>query len=446
MSIFKQSFDESVKDQIAQRENKIQQGDRTYYLQRQCTVRLASGVDIDITDPYDKPNSNIAKKNILQGGIVRSSTFTTTDEATGKTTSNFVQNLRGGFEDSYDAPTDGFGRVPMPGITSVDIKTKTAYGSLREATVNFECHNTRQLDILEKLYMRPGYPCLLEWGLVPFINNTGGIEQILPFISQDKDFFDSPDQLMKENDNDIQEAIQRIIKENKVKYSNNYDGMYGIVKNFNYSIRSDGGYSCTTELIAIGEVIDSIKGPDGDENSSIPFLEEIFEDLNEYAFSLSEVGVEGGDDYDTLRKGQSFFNAGSSTNNVGSYDPGEPIPREQRSPFEEEESAMGVGKYYGINQNQKLARRRALKEKLQTVGIHSDVHLKSLSTNFFLDIKPMLYIRWDTLCDLFNHFLNDINLIRFDTIGNDGEELRFNNNTLDGTGIPKGVENIVLES
>jgi hypothetical protein len=47
------------------------------------------------------------------------------------------------------------------------------YGSLREAKVNFVCHNKRQLSALEILYMRPGMPVLLEWQWSPFIDNDG---------------------------------------------------------------------------------------------------------------------------------------------------------------------------------------------------------------------------------------------------------------------------------
>ena len=55
----------------------------------------------------------------------------------------------------------------MPGIIDAQIRTKTAYGSLREAKVTFECHNRRQLEVLEMLYMRPGYVAVLEWGSTP---------------------------------------------------------------------------------------------------------------------------------------------------------------------------------------------------------------------------------------------------------------------------------------
>ena len=56
-----------------------------------------------------------------------------------------------------------------------------------------------------------------------------------------------------------QDSLQKEIVKKKGDYNSNYDGLYGIVKNFNISVRPDGGFSCTTELIAMGEVLSSLK-------------------------------------------------------------------------------------------------------------------------------------------------------------------------------------------
>ena len=93
------------------------------------------------------------------------------------------------FGTAYGDPTiasepglDNFGAVPMPGITSVNIRTKSAYGSLREAKVKFVCHNRKQLEALELLYMRPGIPILLEWGWTTYIDNKGKkVSDYFPF-------------------------------------------------------------------------------------------------------------------------------------------------------------------------------------------------------------------------------------------------------------------------
>jgi hypothetical protein len=139
----------------------------------------------------------------------------------------------------------------MPGITSANISTKSAYGSLREAKVNFVCHNLRQLEILELLYMRPGYPVFMEWGWSPFILNDGTIENQFPSII-DRNIFWSDTQI-------TQEYLQTEVIKLKAETNGNYDGFLGFCTNFDYSIREDGGFDCSTELISMGEVIDSLK-------------------------------------------------------------------------------------------------------------------------------------------------------------------------------------------
>ena len=177
MSIFKESFKKEIREQINVRQNKVSSGDRTYFLRRQCVFRMASGVDIG-------GSNKIAKENVLEGGT---KTVTTTTGEEGTIINNFSNKI--GFNGAYDQPSDGFGYVRMTGITSVNIKTKTAYGSLREAIVKFECHSTKQLSLLEKLYMRPGYPCLLEWGWTPYIKNDGTTESNLVYLSNDNKFW-----------------------------------------------------------------------------------------------------------------------------------------------------------------------------------------------------------------------------------------------------------------
>jgi hypothetical protein len=64
----------------------------------------------------------------------------------------------------------------MPGLTSLSIKTGGKLGTLREATFEFTCYNKKQLDIMSALYMRLGFSVLVEWGHIPYINNTGQLE------------------------------------------------------------------------------------------------------------------------------------------------------------------------------------------------------------------------------------------------------------------------------
>ena len=180
MSIFKETFPKFVRDQLSQREKILASGtgrrsDRfnfgekersnqflTYTANKQCTIRLTSGVKLVDSSILTESHTGdeIALAYRLESGIKDGNTN------------------RGGIGGAYGDPSirsnaaNGFGIVPMPGIISANIETKSAYGSLRQAKVNFVCHNQRQLEILELLYMRPGYTLLLEWGWTPYIDNS----------------------------------------------------------------------------------------------------------------------------------------------------------------------------------------------------------------------------------------------------------------------------------
>tara|TARA_R110002020_G_scaffold6422_2_gene27338 strand:- start:1270 stop:6189 length:4920 start_codon:yes stop_codon:yes gene_type:complete len=146
---------------------------------------------------------------------------------------------------------DGYGIVPMPGITDAEIRTKSPDGSLREAKVNFQCHNRRQLEMLEMLYMRPGYPVLLEWGWDPYVSNDGSVEDL--DLSTIIDDFLSSDTTSSLTD------LNSLIRKKKRDSSGNYDGFIGYVKNFTFKVREDGGYECVSEIIAHGEILESLK-------------------------------------------------------------------------------------------------------------------------------------------------------------------------------------------
>ena len=303
MSIFKSSFKDFVRDQLNIRQKIVSRGNsdigsksRTesvigntgtagdkgaYYAygQKQCVIRLASMVDlmkdIDLElggstfESYK--GSTFARNFILEGGVLSdyARNVSTGENSTEVKVRKFEP--RGGFPNargaiggakkvnlSYGDPSlasdpnsDGYGVVAMPGIRDANVRTKSAYGSLREAKINFFCHNLRQLEILELLYMRPGYPVFMEWGWSPFINNDGTINSgAFPSIV-DRNIFWS--------DDITQEYLQREVIKLKNQTNGNYDGFVGFVTNFDYSIREDGGFDCSTELISMGEVIDSLK-------------------------------------------------------------------------------------------------------------------------------------------------------------------------------------------
>ena len=241
MSIFKETFKDFVFRQLRIREAIVQTGNDgstrfgnprseiqvgsnieniaiakgafyTNSVSKQCVVRMTSGVNTSKFETEMNLNEDgIAKNFILEGGILQENN---------KPKEGFAkENGAYGDKITRSDSADGFGIVPMPGIIDANIRTKTAYGSLREAQVNFVCHNRRQLDILEILYMRPGMPILLEWQWSPYINKEGNIEKNTKNI----DFFDTS--------KSINELNLEIIK-NKEDSDGNYDGFIGFCKNF----------------------------------------------------------------------------------------------------------------------------------------------------------------------------------------------------------------------
>lgn len=253
MSIFKSTFTDAVKKQLTARQkamvNRTPQN-LQYLNSRNAWIRMVSSVDVN----DDK--GALARKYVLQGGTLN-------ENKNSKIGTAFTGSLKSGigsdFSNAYSnvsANKNANGKYipyrlgirPMPGITSVEIKSLSAYGSLREATVNFQCWDIQQLEDLEVLYMRPGYTVLLEWGWTPYLDNNG------KYQSNFTDYYD----ILNQNNVD-RTTLFRELFDKSVKYGGNYDAMFGYVKNYQWSARMDGGYDCQTNIITTGEIIESLK-------------------------------------------------------------------------------------------------------------------------------------------------------------------------------------------
>ena len=299
MSIFKESFKGYLKKQIGIRQEIIGSGidpitgkrsgqrDNLFYTynSRQCVLRLSSGVNIEedtFLESGEVIGSDMAKRYILEGGIKQN--FTQNENTVSVTPRGGFAKTGGAYGDPdlrANTGDDGFGIVPMPGIKDANIRTKSAYGSLRSAKVKFVCFNQRQLEILELLYMRPGYTLLLEWQWTPFINNDKSLDNTIYGI---KDFFSK---------NNTTSKIMAEIYNNRLDSGGNYDAIIGYCKNFKYTLREDGGYDCETEIIAKGEILESLKLPErsiiqnGNADGKSD-LEDLFDEIIEWSDQVDE--------------------------------------------------------------------------------------------------------------------------------------------------------------
>jgi len=243
MSIFRESFKKGVKEQIVARQNAMIKRTPSaiqYFNSRNAWIRMCSSVNVG------DDNGSLAKKYILLGGVLNDGKLRS---GVGSGNQSYSTNTPGGTENRL-------GIRPMPGITGIDVKSKSAYGSLREVTVNFQCWDIRQLEDLELLYMRPGYTVLVEWGWMPYLNSNGELQSNVSFV----------DDVI--NGTASKEDIWKKIFE-KASTDGNYDGLYGFVKNYNWSARTDGGYDCSVTVISIGEILESLKVNYGAYNTNV---------------------------------------------------------------------------------------------------------------------------------------------------------------------------------
>jgi hypothetical protein len=232
MSIFNQPIDPTIAGSLKRRQNLMGKESRTsaeisFLNSNTSFVKLSSSVNID-------GSPELAKNNVLIGGTL------------------FDNKLRAGVgvgsNNAYALNNNILGIRPMPGITSVTIDNVGAYGSIRKATVNFQCWDIKQLEDLEKLYMRPGYTVLLEFGRSTYLNSKGN----LSVVNDDSTFFTTS------IDGDIQDYLNKLYKKS-IENEGNYDAFFGYIINYSWNARADGGYDCKTEIISTGEILESIK-------------------------------------------------------------------------------------------------------------------------------------------------------------------------------------------
>ena len=194
----------------------------------------------DITYPSD-----LAKKYVLFGG-----------------TSQYLDprkdRLRSGlgYDGAYgmlgDEEIQLYGYRPMPGITDARIETQGRLGSIKMATINFKVWDKRQLDVIDALYFKLGYTMLVEWGHTVYVKSN-------PTTDQKEFGYTELEAIDPFQDGITKEQINLKIGQNVRKTAGNYDGMLGMVTQFNFSFTQEGGYDCFIKVIGLGIIGDSLK-------------------------------------------------------------------------------------------------------------------------------------------------------------------------------------------
>jgi muramidase (phage lysozyme) len=239
MSIFRETFPQFVQTELKRRQDGMQLRTPAFIQQlntRAAWVRMTSGVNT--VNNNGQITNELAKQYVLQGGVLNGNKLRAGLGTNGTSTYDIL---------SPGGTSQRLGIRPMPGITNVSIQSKGAYGSLQEATVSFTAWDISQLEELEILYMRPGYTILLEFGW--------------DFVKDREHYGALPEYNILDKNQGI-ESISAAYKEiyQKIELSKGtYDALLGYVKNYSWSARDDGGYDCTTVIISLGEILESLK-------------------------------------------------------------------------------------------------------------------------------------------------------------------------------------------
>lgn len=223
--------------------------DLLYLNSKTAWIRLSSGVNT-ITDEEAAQlreqkgrktiqGSNVlAGTNILQGGLL--------DPNRGlrqgiSTSTSYNQDT------AYNNRANTTGIRPMPGITGLSVASKNTLGTLREAEVEISVWTLEDFEIIERIYLRPGFTMLLEWGHSMYVRNSGELEKNIKTVGNK--FFRGAgmSQLLEE------------IKQIREESDYNYEGLIGYVKNINWEYTQEGCYKCKVSIISTGEILDSLK-------------------------------------------------------------------------------------------------------------------------------------------------------------------------------------------
>lgn len=157
-----------------------------------------------------------------------------------------------------------YGFRPRPGITGVTVTSHGMYGALRTVNVSFKCFTPYQLDILDVLYMRPGYTLLLEFGHSHYLDDgEGNGKDPSKYTIQESmfgiDLWGGNSSLRNGiMDDDGFNFISQLVAERKQQQKGAYEGFVGVIKNYNWTFLPDGSYDCSVDLVSKGEIMESL--------------------------------------------------------------------------------------------------------------------------------------------------------------------------------------------
>jgi len=128
---------------------------------------------------------------------------------------------------------------PEPGIISIDIKYTGDVGGVRVAQIKWQVNSLDQFQKYAPYFLNPGRTMLVEFG---WTNQSSSIYEL------SRDEYDAMkfDKSLK---------AWEYLNERSLKSNGMYDGMLGMVTNYDFNLREDGGFDIMTEVTSQGNLM-----------------------------------------------------------------------------------------------------------------------------------------------------------------------------------------------
>ena len=215
--------------QSGRKERPVQEplsGDKGNYMQ----VRTTWARMISLSVPKGAPNEPI----VISAGEekVNLSDATTTDILQSVGQKLEVQKIRGKLQgDFYDVyQKDNYHR-PIAGLKGISTRIQGQSKAVRSAEIKWICWDFKTLERLTPYFLSPGVSVALEFGWM------------WPGHRPEEFIYNNWKKLDARKIGELSKVVRN-------KGEGNQELVYGIVKNFTWTGRDDGGFDCVTEIIS----------------------------------------------------------------------------------------------------------------------------------------------------------------------------------------------------
>lgn len=248
-----------VLDQITVRENKFGREGEVAYSPEDLEVIHGNTVWCLLRSGVDAP-ANPADRYVMPDGrkIETSNKYALAGMLGGDQLKQYQEGKewgkRGGIETVDNADTAFYqikehqGHKPRPGITGFNVKNLDTWGMILEANINIKVWSREDLDLMDMLYFKPGYPALFEWGHSLYFDSDGKVCKNPKIMVSNETFFKGGK--FSELENLIYEARQQDC---------NREAVFGYITNFSWSFNQDGSFDCTLKILSKGGVLESLR-------------------------------------------------------------------------------------------------------------------------------------------------------------------------------------------